>query len=78
MRSELRRHEELKCMLRLVGSSLSEISSDLGVSPAAVSYVSQRRNRSARIETAIARKLNRPVQEVFPDTITDSEVDAMT
>ncbi|WP_373636845.1 transcriptional regulator [Yoonia sp. BS5-3] len=74
MRAEMRRHEELKCALRIAGSSLSAISAELGVSPTAVSYVSQRRNKSPTIEAAIARKLNRPVHDVFPDTVTTSEV----
>ncbi|MBB5724091.1 transcriptional regulator with XRE-family HTH domain [Loktanella ponticola] len=78
MRAEIRRHEERKYLLRLAGSSISKISADLGVSPTAVSYVSLRRNRSARIELAIARELNRPVNEVFPDTVVKSEVDSLT
>lgn len=78
MRVELRQHEERKYLLRLAGSSISKISVNLGVSPTAVSYVSLRRNKSARIEAAIARTLNRPVSEVFPDTVVNREVEALS
>lgn len=67
MRTALVHHERIKMRLRLAGSSLSEISRELGVRPTTVTSVSQGYRRSRRIELAIASKLGMSAEAVWPD-----------
>lgn len=67
MRAALVHHERIKMRLRLVGSSLSEVARELGVRPTTVTSVSQGYRRSRRIEAAIAAKLGKSAESVWPD-----------
>lgn len=64
--AEIRKHERIKCELRLVGSSLADISRETGKSQAAVSTVSMGRRRSLEIQTAIAMRLGKEPQQIWP------------
>lgn len=60
-------HEHLKTSLRRRNSSLSKIARELGVTSAAVSFVGLRKNRSAKIEKALADALETTPEKLFPD-----------
>ena len=68
----LEKHERLKAELRIRGTSLSRIGRALGVSSAAMSMVSTGKNRSARIETAIAQALNTTPEQLWPERYPDA------
>jgi lambda repressor-like predicted transcriptional regulator len=53
MQADLEKHERLKYELRISGSSLAEISRELGLTQTSVSTVCQGYRRSHRIQTAI-------------------------
>ncbi len=59
-------HEARKMHLRLRGTSLAEISREIGVSKTTMSWVSLRKLSVPRAEAAIANALGKPVSEVFP------------
>ena len=61
------RHERLKFQLRLKGRSLASIARQLGVSVSTVSLVSKGKNRSVRIERALAEALASTPEQLFPD-----------
>ncbi len=63
----LRQHEQIKRQLRQHGSSLAEIARELSVARTTVTSVSQGYRRSRRIEAAIAAKLGRTPQQLWPD-----------
>ena len=60
-------HEQLKTSLRRRNSSLSKVARELGVTSAAVSFVGLRKNRSTKIEQALADALETTPEELFPD-----------
>lgn len=60
-------HERLKAELRIRGSSLAQISRDLGVSDSALSLVGKGYHRSRRIEKALADAVGSTPEELFPD-----------
>lgn len=62
----LRQHERIKRWLRQRGSSLAEIARELAVAKTTVTSVSQGYRRSRRIEAAIAAKLGRTPQQLWP------------
>ena len=53
-KADLDAHERLKAELRIRGTSLAQISRDLGVSDSALTLVGKRMCRSQRIEKALA------------------------
>lgn len=59
-------HERLKTALRKRGTSLNRIAKELGVTSAAVSFVGLRKNRSDRIEQALADALDTTPEALFP------------
>lgn len=62
-------HRELiKYFLRLKGASLAEVSRELGVSLSTVSQVSSGARKSRRVQSAIAFKLNIPVEVLQNET----------
>jgi Ner family transcriptional regulator len=67
MRPELEQHERIKMRLRIAGSSLAEVSRELGVAGTTVTSVSQGYRRSRRIEGAIAAKLGVAAASLWPD-----------
>lgn len=60
-------HERLKTALRRRGTSLNRIAKELGVTSAAVSFVGLRKNRSERIEQALADALDITPDELFSE-----------
>lgn len=60
-------HERLKAELRIRGSSLAQISRDLGVSDSALSLVGKGYHRSRRIEKALADAVGSTPEALFPD-----------
>lgn len=60
-------HERLKTELRKRGLSLNKVAKNLGVTSAAVSFVGLRKNRSSRIEKALADALGTTPELLFPD-----------
>lgn len=66
MALSLRQHERIKQQLRKRGTSLAEVARELTVAKTTVTSVSQGYRRSRRIETAIAAKLGRTPQQLWP------------
>ncbi|WP_082023115.1 helix-turn-helix domain-containing protein [Leisingera sp. ANG-S5] len=64
---DLKKHERIKCELRISGSSLAQLSWELGVSISSVSTVSQGYRRSHRIQKAIAEKLGHSPENLWPE-----------
>ncbi|MFA3920457.1 helix-turn-helix domain-containing protein [Ruegeria hyattellae] len=64
--TDLRKHERIKFELRLAGTSLAEISRELGISQASVSTVSMGKRRSRKIQRAIANRLGRDPEQLWP------------
>ncbi|WP_367180613.1 transcriptional regulator [uncultured Jannaschia sp.] len=64
---DLVRHERIKCELRISGSSFRQISRELGVGATSVTTVCQGHRVSRRIEAAIARQLDKPPSQLWPD-----------
>jgi Ner family transcriptional regulator len=67
-------HEYVKMALRLRGSSLSKVAQDLGVSAAAVTYVSKGVSSSNRIEKHIAQLLGVECSAIWPSRYQSGEV----
>ena len=65
MQADVEKHEKIKMLLRLSGSSLSQIARELSVAPTTVTTVSQGYRRSKRIETAIATRLGLDPSELW-------------
>lgn len=63
----LKIHEQLKASLRIRGSSLAQLSRELGVTTASMSRVGLGSLRSARIERAIADALETTPEQLWPD-----------
>jgi lambda repressor-like predicted transcriptional regulator len=61
------RPEQIKAELAELGTSLAEISRDLKVSKVSLTNVVRGHGKSARIESAVAEAVGRPLHEVFPD-----------
>ena len=66
MALSLRQHERIKLQLRKRGTSLAEVARELSVAKTTVTSVSQGYRRSRRIEAAIAAKLGRTPQQLWP------------
>ncbi len=64
---DLAKHEQIKCDLRLKGSSLAMLSQDIGRSISSVSTVSQGYRRSDYIQKAIAEKLGTTPEALWPE-----------
>lgn len=60
-------HERLKAELRIRGTSLAQISRDLGVTDSALSLVGKGFHRSRRIEKALADAVGTTPEALFPD-----------
>ncbi len=60
-------HEHLKARLRIAGSGINALASEIGVSPSSVTVVSQGYRRSQRIEKALAAKLGTTAEQLWPD-----------
>ena len=65
------RHERIKMMLHVRGSSFSDVAREMGVTVAAVANVSRGLKRSKRLEEAIAAKLETNCQEIWPERRAD-------
>jgi lambda repressor-like predicted transcriptional regulator len=63
---DLKKHERIKCLLRIKGSSLADVGRRLGVSQSAMSMVCVGRKRSKKIESAIATELGTSPEELWP------------
>ncbi len=70
------RREFIKFALRVRGSSLAEVSRELGVSQPVVSQVCAGERVSQRIREAIADKLNRRPDELWPGSGQGGEMTA--
>jgi len=66
-KADLDAHERLKAELRMRGTSLVQISRDLGVSDSALTLVGKRMCRSQRIEKALALAVGTSPEDLFPD-----------
>jgi lambda repressor-like predicted transcriptional regulator len=76
MHPSLEQHERIKMQLRLAGSSLADVARELGVAATTVTSVSQGYRRSRRIESAIAKRLDIAVEELWRDRYpSDGRVD---
>ncbi|WP_404818262.1 helix-turn-helix domain-containing protein [Roseobacter sinensis] len=64
---DLERHNGIKKRLREVGSSLSQIASELGRTNSTITVVSQGYRRSHSVQAAIAYKLGLTPEELFPE-----------
>ncbi|WP_170362230.1 helix-turn-helix domain-containing protein [Ruegeria arenilitoris] len=64
---DLAKHEQIKCDLRLKGSSLAKLSRDIGRSISSVSTVSQGYRRSDYVQKAIAEKLGTTPEALWPE-----------
>jgi transcriptional regulator with XRE-family HTH domain len=60
---------EIRAALILKGITQASIAEELGVSASMISQVIDGKKRSERIQHAIARAIDRPVHQVFPDEI---------
>jgi lambda repressor-like predicted transcriptional regulator len=58
-------HEALKTALRLKGTSLAQISRELGVSRTTLSLVGMRKLHVPRVEQALANALGKSVEDLF-------------
>lgn len=65
-RAAFEAHEALKMSLRLKGTTLAEISREIGVSRTTMSLVGLRKLHIPRVEQALADALGKPVDELFP------------
>ena len=65
-KADLDAHERLKAELRIRGTSLAQISRELGFSDSALTLVGKRMCRSQRIEEALAHAVGRSPEELFP------------
>ena len=65
-KADLDAHERLKAELRIRGTSLAQISRELGVSDSALTLVGKRMCRSQRIEEALAHAVGRSPKELLP------------
>lgn len=63
----LERHEFVKAQLRIAGTSLAEISRDLGLSQATVGAASAGYSRSKRVEMTIAERLDSRPEDLWPE-----------
>lgn len=64
---DLPRHEMIKARLRIAGTSLAQISRELGVSHTTVGMVCQGYSRSRRVEEAISDKLSVRPENLWPE-----------
>lgn len=67
MEIDIEKHDAVKRALRAKGVKFVDIASQLGCPPSLVTMVSQGRRRSQHVELAIAKVLDRPPQEIWPD-----------
>lgn len=67
LKPDLAKHQRLKAELMANGYSISLIAESIGVSVATVIVVSQGYRKSARVQAAIAKALNRRPEEIWPD-----------
>ncbi|MBL3596672.1 helix-turn-helix domain-containing protein [Rhodovulum sulfidophilum] len=65
-KADLDAHERLKAELRIRGTSLAQISRELGVSDSALTLVGKRMCRSQRIEEALALAVGKAPEDLFP------------
>jgi len=72
----IEKHEIIKGMLQLKGTSISEVARDLGVAPTTVTVVSKGMRRSKRIETALAAAIGSTPEVVWPERYEATEVRA--
>lgn len=71
----LKVHEHIKAELRIKGTSLAQLSRELGLSGASLSSVSLGKHRSKRVEAAIANALGETAPETFPARYKSQEED---
>jgi Ner family transcriptional regulator len=64
---DLARHKRIREALRDAGSSIAELSAEIGVAGATMTIVSQGHRTSHRIQTAIAEKLGTTPEALFPE-----------
>ncbi len=70
---DLPRHEMIKARLRIAGTSLAQISRELGGSHTKVGMACQGYSRSRRVEEAIAAKLSVDPESLWPDRYDQSK-----
>ena len=70
---DMERHSEIKLGLREVGSSLSQIASELGLKNSTITVVSQGYRKSHSVQAAIARKLGLKPEQLFPERYEEEE-----
>jgi len=63
----LERHNQLMADLRNRGTSFSKVARTIGMSPASITQVSKRRQRSELVIRALAEAVEKPPQELFPE-----------
>jgi lambda repressor-like predicted transcriptional regulator len=66
-KNDLDAHEMLKARLRINGTSLAQLSRELGVTDSALTLVGKRMCRSRKIERALADALGVTPESLFPD-----------
>ncbi len=66
-------HERLKAELRIRGTSLAQIARDLGVTKTTVSLVALGKQRSRRVEHALADAMTMTPADLFPERYTEGK-----
>ncbi|KJZ17241.1 helix-turn-helix domain-containing protein [Loktanella sp. S4079] len=75
-RLRLQRHEFIKSHLRLAGTSLAELSRELGLKSGTMTTVSKGKGQSKRVQIHIAKALNIPASTLWPEVFSkDTEGD---
>lgn len=64
---DIERHDAIKRDLRILGIKFVDIAAELSCPPSMVTMVSQGRRHSAQVERAIARKLGRNPEGIWPE-----------
>ena len=67
-------YETIKTELRNKGYSMSMIATALGCTPVNVHQVCQGANKSYRVAKAVSVVLEKPIEEIFPDTVSYHDV----
>lgn len=66
-RQDPARHDHIKRSLKAAGSSIRELSAEIGVAASTLTIVSQGYRTSHRVQNGIAQKLGMKAEELFPE-----------
>lgn len=68
------RHALIKAMLRVKGTSFTELAATHKVTVSTISLVSRGRGKSAKVETALAQLVGVSRQQLWPDRYLETEM----